>query len=273
MSPAALPQANHFRELHQRGLLRLANCWDAGTARLIESLGAPAIATTSAGVAWSNGYPDGDALPVPRLLDGVSAILRVIRVPLTVDIEGGYSDAPHEVGGLAARLAGLGVAGINLEDGAGEPSLLCAKIEAIRAACTQAGHDLFVNARTDVYLRGMGSASERAQLTLARAHDYAAAGADGLFVPGMVQRADVETVVAGTALPLNLLARAALPDAAELEAWGVRRLSAGCDLTQSAYRRVSILAADFLRDGLSAPLAADAMPYPEINALFAGIGD
>lgn len=263
------PQTTTFRELHQQGLLRLANAWDAGTARLIESLGAPAIATTSAGVAWSNGYPDGDLLPVPRLLDTVSAIVRVIRVPLTIDIEGGYSDAPGQVAELAARLAGLGVSGINIEDGTGEPAALCAKIEAIRAACEREGTDLFVNARTDVYLRGMGRAGDRAALTLARAKDYAAAGADGLFVPGLADRPDVEAIVAGTALPLNLLARTALPGADELQAWGVRRLSAGSDLAESAYRRVATLAADFLRDGLSAPLAADAMPYPELNALFA----
>jgi len=263
--------ATRFRQLHQHGLLRLANAWDPGTARLIESLGAPAVATTSAGVAWANGYPDGDMLPVPRLLETVAAILRVVRVPLTVDIEGGYSDAPHAVGELTARLAGMGVAGINIEDGAGTPALLCAKIEAIRSACAAAGLDLFVNARTDVYLRRMGEAAGRPALTLARAADYATAGADGLFVPGLDDRAGVEQIVGGTSLPVNLLARTALPAAAELETWGVRRLSAGADLAESAYRRVATLATDFLRDGLSAPLAADAMPYPELNALFAGL--
>ena len=260
-----------FRQLHQHGLLRLANAWDAGTARLIESLGAPAIATTSAGVAWANGYPDGDALPVARVLDAVAAIARVVRVPLTIDIEGGYSESPEAVGDLAARLAGMGVAGINLEDGSAAPSLLCAKIEAIRRACARDGVDLFVNARTDVYLRRLGEAAERPALTLARAADYAAAGADGLFVPGLDDHAGVQQIVAGTALPLNLLVRSALPDARALETWGVRRLSAGSDLAESAYRRVATLAADFLRDGLSAPLSADAMPYPELNALFAGL--
>ena len=270
--PAKPETAAVFRALHAGPqILRLPNAWDAGSARLIESLGAKAIATTSAGVAWANGYPDGDVLPVPRLLDTVAAILRVVRVPLTIDIEGGYSDAPHAVGELAVRLAGMGVAGINLEDGAAAPSLLCAKIEAIRSACASAGLDLFVNARTDVYLRGMGRAAERPDATLARAADYAAAGADGLFVPGLADRAGVEQIVAGTALPLNLLVRSALPGAGELESWGVRRLSAGSDLAESAYRRVATLATDFLRDGLSAPLSADSMPYPELNALFAGL--
>jgi 2-methylisocitrate lyase-like PEP mutase family enzyme len=258
-----------FRQLHQEGILVLANAWDAGTARLIESLGAKAIATTSAGVAWSNGYADGDWLPVPRLLSTVSGILDVIRVPLTADIEGGYSEDPNAVAELAARLAGMGVAGINLEDGAAPPEKLCAKIEAIKKACAREGTDMFINARTDVYLRGLAPAAERVEQTLARARLYGAAGADGLFVPGISARADIAAVAAGTALPLNVLARTSLPGAADLQTWGVRRLSAGADIAESAYRRVAVLAADFLRDGLSAPLSADAMPYPELNALFA----
>lgn len=258
-----------FRQMHQDGILVLANAWDAGTARLIESLGARAIATTSAGVAWANGYADGDLLPVSRLLSTVAGILDAIRVPLTVDIEGGYSDDPTAVAELVARLADMGVAGINLEDGAASPAVLCAKIEAIKQACARAGTDVFINARTDVYLRGLAPAEARVEKTLERAELYRNAGTDGLFVPGIRERADIAAVAAGTTLPLNVLARANLPVAAELSTWGVRRLSAGSDIAESAYRRIAVLARDFLRDGLSAPLSADAMPYPELNALFA----
>lgn len=258
-----------FRQMHQEGILVLANAWDAGTARLIESLGARAIATTSAGVAWSNGYPDGDLLPIPQLLSTVSGILHVIRAPLTVDIEGGYSDDPKTVAELVARLAGMGVAGINLEDGGAAPRQLCAKIEAIKHACAQHGTDLFINARTDVYLRGLAPPEERVEETLERANLYRSAGADGLFVPGIADRADITAVAAGISMPLNVLARGHLPDATELQSWGVRRLSAGSDIAESVYRRVAGLARDFLRDGLSAPLSADAMPYSELNALFA----
>lgn len=258
-----------FQQLHRDGILVLANAWDAGTARLIESLGAKAIATTSAGVAWANGYADGDLLPVPRLLSAVGGILDAIRVPLTVDIEGGYSEDPATVAGLVARLADMGVAGINLEDGPAQPQLLCAKIEAIKQACAQSGTHVFVNTRTDVYLRGLAPPEARVEMVLQRAALYHSAGADGLFVPGICDRAEIVAVAAGTTLPLNVLARAALPVADELQTWGVRRLSAGSDIAESAYRRVATLASDFLRDGLSAPLSADAMPYPELNALFA----
>src|SRR5580658_925798 len=122
-----------FRNLHREsGLLLLPNAWDAVTARLIESLGAKAIATTSAGLAWSHGYPDGNALPEDQLIAAIRNLQRVIRVPLTVDIEAGYSDDPVAAARLASRVLAVGVAGINIEDGAGSPELLCDKIAAIR---------------------------------------------------------------------------------------------------------------------------------------------
>src|SRR5213078_3501234 len=160
--------ATAFHALH-RGPepLILANAWDAGSARLIESLGARAIATTSAGVAWVHGYPDGDALPEPQLLATAQAIARVIRVPLSMDIEAGYSDDPDAVGRLAAALIEAGVVGINLEDGAGTPELLCAKIARIRRVARELGVDLYINARTDVYLRGLSPEADRVAETCA----------------------------------------------------------------------------------------------------------
>jgi 2-methylisocitrate lyase-like PEP mutase family enzyme len=266
------PHTAAFRRLHQDGILILANAWDAGTARLIESLGAKAIATTSAGVAWSHGYADGDLLPVPRLLSTVSGILDAIAVPLTVDIEGGYSDDPQAVAKLVAQLADMGIAGINLEDASAPPQKLCAKIEAIKRACAHNGTDVFVNARTDVYLRGLVPVERRIEETLAREVLYRDAGADGLFVPGIADREAIIAIATKAQLPLNVLVRASLPGAAALQSWGVCRLSAGSDIAESVYRRVALLAAGFLRDGLSAPLSADAMPYSELNALFAETG-
>src|SRR5882724_11064016 len=147
-----------FRRLHEGpGLLVLPNAWDAGSARLIESVGAKAIATTSAGLAWAHGFPDGNVLPNDQLLAAIGDIARVIRAPLTVDIEAGYSDAAHAVAQLVARIAAVGVAGINIEDGAGSPDLLCKKIAAIRESIGHLGVDLFINTRTDVYLRGIAS--------------------------------------------------------------------------------------------------------------------
>lgn len=257
-----------LRQLHQQGLLLLANVWDAGTARLVESLGAKAIATTSAGVAWSLGYPDGDALPIAKLADAVAGISRVLRVPLTVDSESGYSDDPAIVADNIARLIDAGAAGINLEDGDREPALLCAKIERIKSTCARLGTDVFVNARTDVYLAGLAPEDRRVEETLARAKQYRDAGADGLFVPGVVEGEQIRAIAAGAGLPLNVLVRPNLPAAAELERLGVRRLSAGSSTTSSAYARLATLTRGFLATGASAPLTEDAMGYSDINALF-----
>jgi 2-methylisocitrate lyase-like PEP mutase family enzyme len=259
--------AQVFHKLHHDGLLVLANVWDAGIARLIESLGAKALATTSAAVAWSHGYADGDLLPVPELVATVAEITRVVSVPLTVDIEGGYSNDPATVGDVVARVIDAGGVGINIEDGAGDPALLCAKIESAKSAGARLGVNLFVNARTDVYLRGLVPSDRRIDETIAREERYRAAGADGIFVPGILIADEIRTVASAVGLPLNVLAWSGLPHVDELEALGVRRLSAGSGIAQSIYGRIASLATAFLRDGASEPLAEGAMPYAEINKL------
>lgn len=262
-------RAARFHQLHQSGLLRLPNAWDAGSARLIESLGAAAIATTSAAVAWSHGYPDGDALPIRTLAATAAEITRVIRVPLSVDFEGGYSSDPSVVGENVAHLIAAGAVGINLEDGSGSPDLLCAKIESVKRTAARLGVKLFVNARTDPFLRNLVPAERRLAESLQRAARYQEAGADGIFVPGVVDVPTITALVAGVKLPLNVLARAGLPAGAELMALGVRRLSAGSGIASAAYGRTATLTADFLKNGASAVLADGAMPYAEINALLA----
>jgi 2-methylisocitrate lyase-like PEP mutase family enzyme len=261
--------AQEFRRLHDEGLLILANAWDAGSARLVESLGAKALATSSAAVAWSHGYPDGDLLPMRLLVATVAEIARVVRAPLTVDIEGGYSSDPAAVGDAVAEVIDAGGVGINIEDGEGDPDLLCAKIEAAKGAGVRLGVDLFVNARTDVYLRDLAPPDRRIEVTLARAERYRAAGADGIFVPGVADAAEIRAFASTVGLPLNVLTRPGLPPAAELEALGVRRLSAGSGIAQAVFGRIASLATGFLRDGASDPLREGAMPYAEINALVA----
>ncbi len=259
-----------FHGLHAQGILLLANVCDAGEARLVESLGAKAIATTSAGVAWSHGFADGNCLPVSALVTTVEEIARVIRVPLSVDIEGGYSNEAARVGENVARVIGAGAVGINLEDGTESPDLLCAKIEAACRAGDRLGVNLFVNARTDTYLRNSVAPGRRVAETLARAERYRAAGASGIFVPGLVDAEAIREIAAAVRLPLNVLARAGLPDAAALAAWGVRRLSAGSGIQEVMLGRTAALARGFLRSGVSAPLAEGAMAYRDINALMAG---
>lgn len=262
--------AKAFHQLHHGPeLLILANAWDAGSARLIESVGARAIATTSAGVAWSHGYPDGDALPTPLVIATTAAIARVIRVPLTVDIEGGYSDDPAAVGRLIGALIDAGAVGVNLEDGGGTPDLLCAKIAEARRVATELGVALYINARTDVYLRGLVPDADRLAETCARGARYRAAGASGIFVPKVVEPAAIAAIVRAAELPLNLMAWPALPTTTELASLGVRRLSAGSAIAQAALGRAAALATGFLREGRGEVPAEGALTHRELNALLA----
>jgi 2-methylisocitrate lyase-like PEP mutase family enzyme len=262
--------ATTLQRLHQGpDTLLLANAWDAGSARLIESLGAKAVATTSAGVAWSHGYPDGDALPLRLLVSTVAAITRIVRVPLTVDMEGGYGETPAAVGEAVAAVIEAGGVGINIEDGSSPPDLLCAKIAQAKQAGVRLGVDLFVNARTDVYLRGLVPQGSQVEETLARAKRYRDAGASGIFVPGLIDPAEIRKIASAAGLPLNVLAWAGLPAAAELVRLGVRRLSAGSGIAEAAWGRAATLARAFLGDGRSDPLSEGAMAYGEINALVA----
>ncbi len=261
--------ATTFHRLHEGPEpLLLPNAWDAGSARLMESLGAKAIATTSAGVAWTHGYPDGNSLPVRLLAGTVATIARAIQVPLTVDVEGGYSDDPAAVEETVARMVEAGAVGINIEDGASAPDLLCLKIERATRAGDHFDVELFVNARTDVYLRGLVPEGERVAETLARAKLYRNAGASGLFVPGLRDPEEIRAIAAGAGLPLNVMAWPGLPAAAELAHLGVRRLSAGSGIAQALWGKAAALAGDFLKTGRSEPLGEGAMAYGDINALF-----
>lgn len=258
--------AMNFRQLHQGpALLKIANVWDAGSAVLVQALGVPAIATTSAGLAWALGYADGNQLPVEEHAAALRRIARVTRVPLSADSEAGYSDDPATVADNVMRLADAGAVGINLEDGAGAPALLCRKVEAIKAAVARAGVDLFINARCDVWLKNLapGRAVEE---TLLRARDYAAAGADGLFAAGVTAAGDIAALVAGQPLPLNVMARPAMPGLDELQRLGVRRVSAGSAIAEAAWGRAQRAAAGFLQHGACDDLFDGAAPYPQINA-------
>lgn len=257
-----------FHALHQGSSpLLICNAWDAGSARLMRNLGALAVATTSAGVAWTHGYVDGNALPCDLLVATAAGIARAVDVPVSIDMEAGYSDDPAAVAALAARLVDVGVVGINIEDGAGSPDLLAAKIAAIRAAV---GPDLFINARCDVYLRPLTAPDARVSEALRRAALYAGAGASGLFTPGVTDKAEIAALAAGTHMPLNIMARPTLAPLSELVPLGVKRLSAGSALPEHLWGRAAQLAGAFLADGLSGPICADPMPYGAVNALMAG---
>ena len=255
--------------MHADGLLVLPNAWDAGTARVVESLGAKAIATTSAGVAWSHGYADGNVLPYRLLAATIAEITRVVAVPVSADVEAGYSDDPAAAGETVAAVIDAGAVGINIEDGNDHPDLLCAKIERAKSTAARLGADLFVNARTDVYLKDLVTGERRLDETLAREERYRAAGADGIFVPGVTDAGEIRKIASAVRLPLNVLARPGLPPASELVVLGVRRLSAGSWVASASLAHIAARAEEFLRTGRSEALTASALPYAEVNALMA----
>lgn len=268
-----------FKSLHQQTApLLLPNAWDAASAVLLQMDGAQAIATSSAAMAWSLGYADGGALPREELLGAVGRIMRVAKVPVTVDLEDGYSQDTAEVAQLALQMANLGVVGINIEDGAGSVDSLSAKIAAIRQAL--AAKPLYINARTDVYLKGLAKNAqgengvEAIALCAERLQSYRAAGADGAFVPGMCIASDASKLLAllgsGPDMPLNLMAAPTLASIADLAAAGVRRISMGGSLFQTTYAYSRTVAQQFLAQSDVKGLFAHTLPYPMMNAAMQG---
>lgn len=261
-------KARLFRSLHSAARpLALANAWDVASARLIEAAGAPAVATTSAGVAWSLGHPDGETLPPDLVVDTIARIAAAVEVPVTADIEGGYGKDASGVAETVTRVLEAGAVGINIEDGTRPPAELGARITAARTAAERAGVPLFVNARTDTYLFGLGDPATRLQHTLERARAYADAGADGIFVPGVTDPATLAELASGISVPLNVMAGPGAPNVTELAALGVARVSLGPGVAQAAYTATRHAARQLYGTGAHHP-PADTLSFPELDGLF-----
>lgn len=260
-----------FRALHAPGqTLVLPNAWDAASARLVEEAGAAAIATSSAAVAWCHGYADREYIPTETALAAVREIMRVVSVPVSVDNEAGYSEEPDKVAAHVCDLIELGVAGINLEDGAAAPELLVAKIGAIKRAAKAKNADIFINARCDVYLQNLAPDERKLDESIRRGKLYQQAGADGLFMPGMSDIAQIRHVVNAIDLPVNLLVMKNVPPVAELKAAGVRRISAGALTSRAAYGAAQRAVTMLLNDGKYDAIFATANDCPNFNGWFSG---
>jgi 2-methylisocitrate lyase-like PEP mutase family enzyme len=227
-------KAKRFAELHVAGRpLLLYNAWDAGSAKAILEAGAKAIATSSWSVAAAQGYGDGEAIPIGFAEQIVGRITATVDIPVTVDFEGGYSEDDGELAANIARLLDLGVVGINFEDRIVKGSGLygidrqARRIAAIRKAAEQKGVDLFINARTDVFFEHGDAAAEAVGEALDRAKAYAAAGASGFFVPGLVDDAPIGRVSEAVTLPVNVMVMEGVPSNRRLSELGVARISYG----------------------------------------------
>ncbi|MFH7598392.1 isocitrate lyase/phosphoenolpyruvate mutase family protein [Streptomyces racemochromogenes] len=266
----ALAKATAFTALHTPAApLPLANAWDVASARIVEAAGAPAVATTSAGVAWSLGAPDGDALARDRALDLIARVAGAVSVPVTADIEGGFAADAAGVGETVAGVLAAGAVGVNIEDGTRAPAEHAERLAAARAAADAAGVPLYINARVDTYLFGLGESATRLDETLARASAYLAAGATGIFVPGVTDPAVIAELARGIDAPLNVLVGPGAPSVAELGALGVARVSLGSWVAEAAYAVARRATEELLGGGTYASLAGS-LPYGEVNSLLKG---
>ncbi|MFJ1844519.1 isocitrate lyase/phosphoenolpyruvate mutase family protein [Streptomyces sp. NPDC088146] len=267
MTLAQPDNARLFRSLHTPPApLALANVWDVASARVIEAAGAPAIATTSAGVAWSLGCPDGDVLTRDRALKLIARIVAAVAVPVTADIEGGYGTDAAGVAETVAGVLAAGAAGVNIEDGTRPPAELATRLAAARRAADRAGADLFLNARIDTFLFGLGDPDTRLKETLDRAHRYVDAGADGIFVPGVTDTTTIAALAGDISVPLNVMAGPGAPAVAELGALGVARVSLGSGVAQAAYAAARRAAQELFDTGGYASLA-EGIAFPELDGL------
>jgi 2-methylisocitrate lyase-like PEP mutase family enzyme len=268
-------RVREFRRLHEgEQALVLVNAWDAVSARVFEEAGSPAVATTSAGMAWSLGYADGERLPRSALIDACARICRVVAVPVTVDVERGFGPSPKETCATVRGLIELGVVGINIEDGreAGRlapSSGLVEKIVAIRSLARELDVDLFINARTDAYFVAWDDPRARYEEAVRRAEEYVNAGADGVFVPGLADPEEMARMSRAITRPLNIYAGyEGLPPVDALRRAGVRRVSLGCGPLQALLAQARTMARETLGDGTYGAMTSSMLSNSELNALF-----
>ncbi|GLQ93794.1 isocitrate lyase/PEP mutase family protein [Dyella acidisoli] len=270
-------RAEHFHQLHAGPTpLMLPNAWDAASARIIENAGAKAIATTSAGMAWSLGYPDGEQMPVQELLAACRRICNVVTAPVSVDIERGYGRDAQDTGELVGALIQLGVIGINIEDGVipgtqtlSHPSALCERIASARAVARHHDVPLFINARIDTYFSKDLQPEVRLEETRKRALAYVDAGADGIFVPGLANPDEIAALARLLPVPLNIYAGyPGAPSSNELYQLGVRRISLGCGTIQATLAHLASIAAEALNEGRYDTMGKAMLTVAEANGLF-----
>ena len=268
-------KAERFAALHRAGgPLFLLNAWDAGSARLFERRGAPAIGTTSAGIAFALGRADG-SISREQMIEATGRIAAAVDVPVTADIESGFGSDAAELGKTIELVIAAGAVGVNLEDAAGDGAEplrpadeAAARVAAARASADALGVPLFINARTDVFWLALGEQSTRLARTAERLARYVAAGADGVFAPGVTSPEDIAALVREVGVPLNVLASPALPPPAELAELGVARVSSGSGPSRALLGLAARIAAEFGTGGVES-MTQGALAYDEANALFA----
>jgi 2-methylisocitrate lyase-like PEP mutase family enzyme len=267
-------KAENFRALH-RGpkVLVLANVWDVAGSRILEMSGAPAIATSSGGVAFAQGYADGEEISREEMLEVVARIAKAVRVPVTADVEAGYGERPEDAAATARAVIEAGAVGMNFEDAKDDPAnpltelpLQLERIAAIREAGRAAGVPLVLNARTDVYLKNVGAPESRYDEVVRRLAAFRDAGADCVFAPGLHDAVTIGRLARDLGCPLNILAGPGAPPIPELQMLGVARVSLGSSVMRATLGTLQKIAAELANDG-TYKLLEGAPSYEEVTRL------
>lgn len=269
-----MAKADAFRILHRGAkILVLPNAWDVASARIFEEAGVAAIATSSAGIAFTLGYPDGQKISRKEMLACVARIAAKVNLPVTADVEAGYGDLPEDAAQTARGVIEAGAVGLNFEDGTDDPqhpltdlSLQIEKIRAIRETSRTMGVPLVLNARTDVYLAQVGKAETRYDETIRRLTAFRDAGADCLFVPGLHDLNTIARLVRELRHPLNILGGPGSPAIPELEQAGVARVSLGSSPMRATLGLARKIAHELQTKGTYTALE-DAPSHAEMNRL------
>jgi 2-methylisocitrate lyase-like PEP mutase family enzyme/predicted thioesterase len=269
-------KAEAFRALHHGPeVLVLINAWDVASACLVEQAGFKATASTSAGVAFSLGYPDGQKISRTEMLGHIARMARAVDIPVSADVESGYGSSPEDAAITARAVIECGAVGMNLEDGTGDPehpledlSLQVEKIRAVREAAAKTAVPLVLNARTDVYLRNFGPAEKRYDEVLRRLSAYRDAGAYCLFAPGLEDPVQIGRLVKDLRAPLNILARPGAPPIPELQSLGVARVSLGSGPMRASYGHIGKVVNEIKSSGTYKSLE-NAIPGTALNELLA----
>jgi 2-methylisocitrate lyase-like PEP mutase family enzyme len=256
-NPQQKKKAETFRAMHMGETpVLLANVWDVASARIVEDTGLPAIATTSAGIAFAQGYPDGQKILGAEMIAAIARIVDAVNVPVTADVEAGYGHRPEDAAKTAANVIQSGAVGMNFEDATGDSShpltdlpLQLERIRAIRETAGKLAVPLVLNARTDVYLLQIGEPAKRYDEAIRRLVAFRDAGADCVFVPGVRDVETIKRVVADLKCPVNILAVAGSPSVSELVQMGVKRVSLGSGPMRAAMGLLSRVAEELKTAG------------------------
>jgi len=267
-------KAETFRRLHRgKKILILPNAWDVASARVFEEAGFPAVATSSAGMMVSLGYPDGERIDRKEFVAAIRRIARSVSVPLNADVVSGFGRTPHEVVDTVKRVIEAGAVGINIEDSNHETKQLVTverqvqKLEALKDLKESEGVPFVINARTDALLYGSADTRQRLAEAIERGIAYRKVGADCVYPMGLTDAASIDTLVRALECPVNVMVRKGLPSVSELERLGVARVSLGPSASYASMGLLKRASKELLEQGTYSTLLDGAITYDELNAL------